>query len=756
MFQHINFGSGRRTRLVKSDPMNRNTSPDYHRFTHFFLMAACALVLVACEPEEDQGPGAVRERVDRTAPIENPIAEAPDTPFGVPPFHRIRAEHFQPALERALDRSAERVAEISGNPAEPDFDNTVLALEESGRDVARIARLWYGLAAVGAESATDADEQAFTSLLGEHQRRVLHDRDLFDRIEQIHEGDQLQSLGSEQRRLVGETYRRFLRAGAHLAQDEREELAEIDRRIDELDHRYARVRRSATHRHELLIEDEQRLEDLPESLVTLARRYALDRGHSEGWVFTLHAHSFYPFMRHFPGREERRELYRAWMTRYQDIRRSDEDLGRLIERLADLRARRAELLGHESHIDFLLADATIDGRAELDELLTTLTEAAREKAREETQRLQTLAAADGIEGSLQPWDWWYYRERLIESDLDEEIATLRPYLEISQVTDGLFNLANRLWGLTFNPRSELPRWHMDASAFEVRNADGSTLGIVYFDFVHRSGKHGGGWTSHYRLQGTRRRRANPAGHCRRHQRDPAGRRHARPALGRAGTHRLSRIRPRPACSAVGCRSRRSGRHQRAAGLRGVSRAFDRAIFLAPEILRSYARHHETGEQIDDAGIRALQRRAELTSGLETIELLAAIELDLALHGARAGEVPDLETAEERVREQLDLPDMISPRHHGGGLASLFASQRRGGDFRTLWSEMLAADAFAAFREAGLTNQETAERLREEILSRGNSRDPMDSWREFRGRDPEVRFLLEARGLQDSANTPSGE
>ncbi|MDZ7790484.1 MAG: M3 family metallopeptidase [Xanthomonadales bacterium] len=732
--------------------MNRNTSPDCHRLSHFVLMVACALVLVACEPDEDQGPGAVRERVDRTLPVENPIAEAPDTPFGVPPFHRIRAEHFLPALERALERSGERIAEISGNPAEPDFENTILALEESGRDAARIARLWYGLAAVGDESATDADEEAFTRLLGEHQRRVLHDRDLFDRIEKVHEGDQLQSLGSEQRRLVEETYRRFLRAGAHLAQDEREELAEIDRRIDELDHRYARIRRSATHRHEVLIEDEQRLEDLPESLVTLARRWALDRGHREGWVFTLHAHSFYPFMRHFPGREERRELYRAWMTRYQDVRRSDEDLGRLIERLADLRARRAELLGYDSHLDYLLADATIDDRAELDELLTTLTSAARDKAREETERLQALAAADGIEDPLQPWDWWYYRERLIESGLEEDTASIRPYLEISQVTDGLFNLANRLWGLTFHPRSELPRWHMDVSAFEVRNADGSTLGIVYFDFVHRSGKNGGGWTSHYRLQ--RRdgeERIQPVTAVVANVTPPAA---GMPAL-------LSAQQARTVFHEFGHALHALLSDVDHAALAGTNVPPDFVEFpallierfsLAPEILRSYARHHETGEQIDDAGIRALQRRAELTSGLETIELLAAIELDMTLHGARAGQVPDLETAEERVREKLDLPDMISPRHHGGGLASLFASQRRGGDFRTLWSEMLAADAFAAFREAGLTNQETAERLREEILSRGNSRDPMDSWRAFRGRGPEPIHLLRGRNLIDQSGS----
>ncbi|WP_376692170.1 M3 family metallopeptidase [Wenzhouxiangella sp. EGI_FJ10409] len=735
--------------------MNR-LAPLPRSIFRLFVLAACALVLAGCEPDEDQGPGAVRERVDRTAPTENPIAESPNTPFGVPPFHRIRAEHFLPALEQALEGADERVAEIAGNSADPDFENTVLALEQSGRDVARIARLWYGLVAVGDDEAADPDQEAFTRLLGEHQRRVLHDRDLFERIEQVREGEQMQALGPQQRRLVDETYRRFLRAGAHLAERERNELAEIDRRIDELDHRYARTRRSATHRHELLIEDEERLEGLPESLVTLARRSALDRGHSEGWVFTLHAHSFYPFMRHFPGREERRELYRAWMTRYEDLRRNDEDLGRLIERLADLRAQRAQILGHASHIDFLLDDATIDDRAELDALLETLTDAARDKAREETRRLQALAAEDGIEGTLEPWDWWYYRERLIESDLADDAEPLRPFLEIGQVQDGLFNLANRLWGLTFHPRSELPGWHMDTSAFEVRDAGGSTLGIVYFDLIHREGKQGGAWTSHYRLQGREGdERIQPVTAVIANVSPPAA---GMPAL-------LSAQQARTVFHEFGHALHALLSDVDHAALAGTNVPPDFVEFpalllerfsVAPEILRSYARHHETGEQIDDDGIRALQRRAELTSGLETIELLAAIELDLALHGAEAGEVPDLETAEERVRERLDLPAMISPRHHGGGLASLFASQRRGGDFRTLWSEMLAADAFAAFEEAGLTNQALAVRLREEVLSRGNARDPMESWREFRGRDPEVRFLLEARGLQDAANTPSGE
>ncbi|RFF26514.1 MULTISPECIES: M3 family metallopeptidase [unclassified Wenzhouxiangella] len=717
------------------------------KFARFGLCSVVVVsLLIACESDQDQGPGPVRETVDRTAPLDNPIDSAYDTPFGVPPFHKIRSEHFRPALESAIEQAENRLADIADSDAEPDFDNTVRALEEAGRGVARIARLWYGMTAVGSESANEADGERLTRLLSEYEQRVLHDRALFERIKQVRNGEEMQQLDSQQRRLVEETWRRFRRAGALLDEAERNELAELDRRIAELDRRYARTRRSATHRHELFIEDETRLSGLPESLVLLARQSARDRGHAQGWAFTLHAHSFYPFMRHFEGRDEREQLYRAWMTRYQDVTRDDEDLGRLIERLAELRAERASLLGFDSHLDYLLDDAAISNRAELETLLDRLSAAAQKKAEQERERLGDIAAEDGIEGELQPWDWWYYRERLIESTMELEDYSVRRWFEISQVRDGLFTLANRLWGLTFHRRSELPTWHLDVSTFEVRDPAGSTLGLVYFDPTHRSGKQGGAWTSHYRVQRHEDGdRVSPVAAIVTNVTPPAA---DMPAL-------LSPQQVRTQFHEFGHALHSLFSDVEYAALAGTNVPPDFVEFpalllerwaLEPEMLRGYARHHETGNLLDDSAIDALQKRAQLTAGLETLELLAAIELDLALHGASAGDVPDLETAERRVREKLELPAFVSPRHHGGGLASLFASQRRGGDFQTLWSELLAADAFAAFKQAGLTNRELAEKLRDEVLSRGNSRDPMDSWQAFRGRDPQVRFLLTARGL----------
>jgi peptidyl-dipeptidase Dcp len=717
------------------------------------------LLLVACESEQDQAPGPVREPIDRTAPISNPLASSFDAPLGVPPFHQVRAEHFRPVLEKALERAANRISEITDSTAEPDFDNTIRALEEAGRDAARIARLWYGLSAVGHDAAEKADKKVLTRLLSDHQHRVLRNRALFSRIEAVRDGPEMQTLESEQRRLVETTWRRFRRAGAHLDDASREELAELDRRIAQLDRLYAETRRSATHRHELIIEDESRLEGLPESLLTLARRSARDRGHIRGWAFTLHAHSFYPFMRHFADRAGRETLYRAWMTRYSDVTRRDEDLGQLIERLARLRAERAALLEFDSHLDYLLDDTAMADRETLERLLELLADAARDKAAEEFERLAELAANDGLQGDLRPWDWWYYRERLLESAYELDESSVREHFEISRVRDGLFMLANKLWGLTFQRRPDLPTWHMNASAFEVRDAGGSVLGVLYFDPIHRRGKLGGGWTSNYRVQHRRDgERIDPVTAVVTNVTPPAAR---MPAL-------LSTEQVRTVSHEFGHALQSLLSEVDHAALAGTNVPTDFVEFpalllerwmLAPGMIDNYARHHRTGEALDDRAVEALQAQGKLTAGLETLELLAAIELDLALHGVPAGEVPDLDTAEGRVREKLDLPNFISPRHHGGGLASVFASQRSGGDFRTLWSRMLAADAFAAIESAGLIDRELAGSLRDEILSRGNARDPVDSWRAFRGRGPEVHYLLQDLGLvidQAVEKTPSGE
>ena len=720
------------------------------------------IVLAACGADPQAGH---EQTAGPSAACSNPLDPRCPADSVVPPFDRIAPGHFIPALTIAIDRADTRLAAIAGNPKAPDFDNTVAALEDAGRQVARIARLWYGLAAIETSPEILAVGEEFSRMLAAHQRRILHDPALFDRIDRLHHRLPRTTSSPQQQRLIDETWRRFRRAGAQLDATGRKKLIAIEQRIERLDEQYRQSRRAATHRHELLINDPERLSKLPESLIELARQTARDRGHESGWAFTLHAHSFYPFMRHFPGRAERRELYQAWMTRYRDVLRSDENLGRVIDRLARLRAERAALLGFNSHIDYLLDDASLPGRDALENLLERLTAAAQRRASTERAALTRLAATDDIGGELKPWDWWYYRQRLLETGRSGTQA--QEWLSLETVTGGMFDLAEQLWGLRFVMREDLPAWHPEMKAYEVLDRSGASAGIVYLDLIHRHGKRGGAWTSQYRVQAIDNGRrttpilavvANLA---------PAG--DGRPTL-------LSTDQVRTLFHELGHALHGLLSDVELPALAGTNVPPDFVEFpalllerwsLEPEVVGRYARHYQTGVPLSHQTAAALARADRPTPGLETLELIAAIELDLALHGAGSEQLPDLETAERRVRERLALPAMISPRHHGGGLASVFARQRHGGDFRTLWSEVLASDAFAAFKRQDVVDRRLAERLRAEILSRGNSRSPMDSWSAFRGRAPDIGHLIEARGLTDhrpaeiagaqvAAKTPGGE
>jgi len=716
-------------------------------------------LVCACGPESEQAPGPVRELPDKHSGLDNPLLDGNPTPLGAPPFHRLQAEHFLPALTRAVDRAGEQIDRIAGQPEPPTFDNTIVALAEAEREIARIARLWFGLRAIDSASAPPEMSEEISAQLARHRQNVVFNRKLFERVERLHFSLPELPAAPEQLRLIGESWRRFRRSGAELDDEARQRLGEIDGQLAALDEHYATARAQATHRHELLIEDASHLDGLPDSLVALAERTARDRGHAGGWVFTLHAHSFYPFMRHSRERDFRRELYQAWMTRYRDRLRSDEDIGRLIERLAELRAERAELLGFDNHLEFLLEDGTLAGLGQLESLLERVTAAARNKSRDELAAMRHRAAEDGIT-ELEPWDWWYYRERLLEGSADAgSDASLHDWFSLERVQEGAFGLATRLWGLTFHPRPDIPAWHQDASALEVRDEMGEVLGVLYLDPIHRRGKQGGAWTSHYRVQ-----------HRDGNERVPpvvaVVTNFQPPAAGQAAL--LTPEQARTHFHELGHALHSLLSDVRFAALAGTQVPPDFVEFpallferwaLEPQVLRNYAWHHQTGAVIDDELIAALRRRAQRTAGLDMLELLAAIKLDLALHGAPHGQIPDLENAEQAVRRELDLPAIVSPHHHGGGLSSLFAERRQGGDFRTLWSEVLAADAFAAFEEHGTVNRELANRLRTEILARGNARDPMTSWRAFRGRAPELRHLLRERGLneiQADSNTPSGE
>lgn len=714
----------------------------------FAVFLLSTLSLTACDSGSDSSAQQARQdRPARTAPVQraNPLDSDWSSPYHVPPFHQVQPNHLPAALEQAIEKAGQTISEIAAQSAPASFENTVLALEQAEQPVLRIARLWYGLAAVSDDDELDRIEPGLNELLARHRSRLIGSTALFERIEEIRHAIPDRPFTEEQLRLVDQTWKHFRRAGAHLDDDSRKTLADLDRQLAKLDQAWASVRREARHPAELYIDQRSELEGMPDSLLTLAERTALDLGHDGGWSFTLHAHSFYPFMRYATSREHRRELYQLWKYRYEQLDRTRQDPDRLIGKMANLRAQRAALLGFDSHLDYMLDDASIT-RGQLDELLEELTAASRAKAAGELEKIRRLAAEDGVDDELREWDWWHYRQRLSEDELDTEPGELRQWFMPEQVLDGMLILADRLWGLTFRQRPELPSWHIDATPYEVIDRDGTTLGIVYFDTTHRLGKLGGAWTSHYRVQHyADAKRQTPVVAIVANMPPPAAGQPSGLSADQVETlfHEFGHA----------MHSLLSDVHHPA--LAGTNVPPDFVEFpamllehwaLAPELLSLYARGHESGDFISNRAIEILHQRRRLSAGLEMLEFIAAIKLDLELHGASEGRVPNIEIAERQVRSDLELPRMLSPRHHGNGLVDIFANRRSGADFNTLWSRLLAADAFAAFRELGAFDSQLAESLRIEIFSRGNARSPEVSWRKFRGRAPTAEFLLEESGL----------
>lgn len=706
-----------------------------------------ALFLAACDSDGDSSERPRPDRPTQAAAVQrsNPLDSAWTTPYHVPPFHQIQPHHLTSALKQAVEKAARDINKIASQPEPATFENTILALEHAQKPVLRIARLWYGLNAVSDDKELNSSEPGLNELLSRHRMHLAESAALFERIEKIRHTIPDRPMTEEELRLVDQTWQHFRRAGAHLDDTKRKTLADLDRQLAELDQLWATLRREARHPAELYIDEHSELEGMPDSLLTLAERTALDLGHNGGWSFTLHAHSFYPFMRYATGREHRRELYQLWKYRYEQLDRTRQDPDELVEEMAELRAQRAALLGFDSHLDYMLNDASIT-RDQLDGLLEKLTAASRTKAAGELEKIRRLAAEDGVDDELREWDWWYYRQRLSENELDTEPGELRQWFMPEQVLDGMLVLADRLWGLTFRQRPELPSWHIDATPYEVIDRDGTTLGILYFDTTHRPGKLGGAWTSHYRVQHyADGKRQTPVVAIVANMPPPAAGQPSGLSADQVETlfHEFGHA----------MHSLLSDVHHSA--LAGTNVPPDFVEFpamllehwaLAPELLSLYARGHESGNFISDRAIEILHQRRHLSAGLEMLEFIAAIKLDLKLHGASEGQVPDIGTAERQVRSELELPRMLSPRHHGNGLADIFANRRSGADFNTLWSRLLAADAFAAFRELGAFDSQLAESLRTEIFSRGNARSPEVSWRKFRGRAPRPEFLLEESGL----------
>ncbi len=689
----------------------------------------------------------------------NPLLTEWQTPFGVPPFAEIEDEHFEPAFEAAMAEQKGEIEAIlslgdasgatSGSEVAT-FTNTIEALERSGKALTRVSKVFFGLNGSHSNDAIRELARTMAPRLFAHRDDILLDRKLFERVQTVHEQRRELDLNAEQRKLLKETYKDFVRGGVNLDDDSQARLRQINGEMAELIQRFSQNLLAEARAFELHVTSREDLGALPEGLVAAAAEQARGRGHEEGWSFIPARSSTMPFLRYSPNRELRRRQFEAFARR--GAGGNDLDNRDALIRLATLRAERAQLLGFDTHAHFVLSDSMAETPDRVYELLDKLWQPALAVAKSEREALQAMMREDGAGDELEPWDWRYYAEKLRQARyrLDEE--ALRPYFELTAVRDGAFMLAGRLYGLEFTELTGVPTWHPDQQVFEVKDAAGVHLGLLYMDSFARESKRGGAWMNTLRSQSNVDGEVRPLVTTTYNFPPPAGGSSSQLSFREAETvfhefgHALHGLLSNVTYASL------SGTNVPRDFVEFPSQVLENWL-SEPEVLRLVARHGETGEPIPDELIDRIKAAEKLGQGFGTVEYLAACYLDMAWHTLT--EAPDLsrqrrashfaEAFERREMERIGLLDEILPRYRSSYFRHAFSGGYSAGYYSYIWAAVLDADGFEAFREAGLFDPETAGRLRH-LLAQGGTRPGMELYREFRGRDPEIEPLLKRRGL----------
>jgi peptidyl-dipeptidase Dcp len=678
-----------------------------------------------------------------TALQDNPLLAAWDTPFGVPPFDRISDGDYLPALRTAMQEHRREIEAILDDPATPTFANTIEALERSGHALSRVSSVFYAVEGAHSNDALRNVARVIAPELAAHRDDIRLNRRLYERVKAVYDRRDMLELTPEQAKLLEETHKTFVRSGVSLPPTEQARLRVINGELAELSERFGQNLLEETNAFELHVTDREDLGDLPASLVAAAADEARRRGHDGGWSFTLQRPSINPFLQYSPNRNMRRRIFLGYAMRGDND--NEQDNKEILSRIAALRVERAAILGYDTHAHYVLSDVMADTPERVYELLDRIWEPALAAAIADRDAMQALMHDAGVDGIIQGWDWRYYAEKVRQARYEFDENALRPYFEVSAVRDAAFDLANRLFGLTFRQLDNVPVWHPDQQVFEVTDADGSHLGVLYMDFYARESKSGGAWMNDLRAQSRLDGSVPPIVTTNFNFPPPSDGSPSLLAFYEAETlfhefgHALHGL-----LSDVTYES-----------LSGTNVPRDFVEFPSQimenwlgerDFLETFARHYETGEVVPAALLERLEAAGKFDQGFATVEYLAASYLDMAWHTLT--EPPELEPAafERAEMARIGLIDQIIPRYRSTYFAHIFSGGYSAGYYSYIWAEVLDADAFQAFKETGLFDRATAEALREQVLSRGGTRPGMVMYEAFRGHPPAIEPLLEARGL----------
>jgi peptidyl-dipeptidase Dcp len=676
---------------------------------------------------------------------DNPFFAPYETPFQVPPFDRIQVTHYMPAFERGIAEQKKEIEGIRDNRDAPTFANTVEAMEHSGELLTRVSDVFYNLNSAETNDEMQAIARDIAPKLSSLNDDIYLDPKLFARVKAIYDKRDKMKLTAEQERLLEETYKHFVRGGANLSEQDKTRFREINERLSVLSLKFGENILAEENRFELVVEDRAGLAGLSQKDIDAAASTAAERGHDGKWVFTLHKPSMIPFLTYAQRRDLRENIYRGYLERGNH---GDEfDNKDVLKEESTLRAERATLLGYESHAAYVLDDNMAKTPAHVYELLDKLWNPALARAVSERDAMQAMVNEEGGDFQLASWDWWYYAEKVKKARYDFDDSVLRPYFELDKVRQGAFDTANKLFGITFTERFDLPKYHEEVRTFEVKDRDGSFLAVYYVDYHPRPGKRNGAWMSEFRQQHKENGKdirpiiVNVSNVSRASADEPA-----LLSLDEVSTlfhefgHALHGILSNCTYSSL------AGTNVARDFVEMPSQVLENWA-TQPEVMKEYAHHWETGQPIPDDLIQKMNNAKYFNQGFATVEYLAASYLDMDWHTI-SGEAPsDVVAFESQRMDAINLIPEIVPRYRSTYFRHIFGGGYSAGYYSYIWAEVVDADAFQAFKEAGLFDRKTADKFRKYILAAGGTDDPMVLYKKFRGREPEIEPLLERRGLK---------
>ncbi len=676
----------------------------------------------------------------------NPFFTEWTTPFGVPPFDKIRIEHYKPALDKGLAEHKEQIDAIVNNQEKPTFENTILALESSGELLNKASRVLSCLVDADGTDEMHQIKEDYDPILSKHFDEINMNEKLFARVKAVYDERVALGLTGEDKRLVEEYYKSFVRGGTNLSPEDKAKVMKLNGEIVTLTNKFGKNLLGENNKFRLVITEEKDLAGLPESNIIAAAELAKKEGKT-GWVFTLDKPSWIPFMQFADNRALREKMYKAYINRGNN---NDElDNKSTLERIAVLRVEKANIMGYKTWADFVISDNMAKTSAAANALVNQVATATIPYAKAEAVELQKMVDKSGEKFKLEGWDWWYYTEKLRKEryDLDEE--TLRPYFSLESTQEGMFMLCNKLWGLQFEKLTNLPVYNEDVLTYEVKDRDGSHLGIMYFDFHPRATKRGGAWMENiideYYVDG---KRSAPVIYNVCNFTPPVGDIPSLLSIDEAETmfhefgHALHGL-------LTQCKYRSlSGTHVPSDFVELPSQVMENWV-LEPQMLKLYAKHYKTGEVIPDNLIEKMQKAKNFNQGFITMELIAASALDMDWHMQTDTVKKEAVAFETAAMKKMGLIKEIAPRYSSWYFNHIFGSDPgySAGYYAYTWSAVLDADAYQAFVETGdIFNQEVADKFRKNVLEKGGSDDADVLYRNFRGKDATPDAYLQRKGF----------